>query len=654
MYRRHELSKSEFSGGIDMLHYKLRLIGLITIDSLIVAFSIYMSHFFLNPYAAKFDKVILISSILLLVSHHVFSYFLGLYRRAWRYASIEELFGIIVVVSSSILLVAAVQAVTWGNVYERALIVTWMMHVLLIGGVRFAWRYFNLYQISLKPLFGHERLNQKRTLIIGAGSAGRMLARQLKENTKSGLYPVAFLDDEPSLQKLKVGGLTVEGFTEQMEEIVQSRGIEHIIIAMPSVNRKRIGEIVTLAKKVCKDVQILPMIEDLVLGNISVNQIRDVSIEDLLGREPVKLDTAGIASQIQNQTVLVTGAGGSIGSELCRQLCQFNPSQIILLGHGENSIYSIDMELKSRYKHIEITAVIADVQDRKRIYCVMEKYKPSFVFHAAAHKHVPLMEHNPAEAVKNNIFGTKNVAEAADLAGVNTFVLVSSDKAVNPTNVMGATKRFAEMIIQDLALRSNTRFVAVRFGNVLGSRGSVVPLFQQQIKKGGPVTVTHPEMTRYFMTIPEAARLVIQAGALARGGEIFVLDMGDPVKIVDLAKNLIRLSGFSEDEIKIEFTGIRPGEKMYEELLNENEIYPKQVFPKIFIGKASNQPINICQDFMERFESMTDEEVRTRLLDIANNRVGAGNQVTIPDDTPEENTNKSHSQKAKVLSIANR
>ncbi|WP_017756551.1 polysaccharide biosynthesis protein [Calidifontibacillus oryziterrae] len=604
------------------MHYKYRLLGLITIDSLIVVFSIYMSHFFLNPYRAKFDEVILISSILLLLSHHVFSYFLGLYRRAWRYASLEELFGIIVVVSSSILLVAAVQAMTWGNVYERALIITWMVHVLLIGGVRFAWRYYNLYKISFKPLYGqHKRYNQKRTLIIGAGSAGRMLARQLRENPKSELSPVAFLDDDLSLQKLKISGINVYGLVDQMDEIVSVKGIEHIIIAMPSVNRKRIGEIVTNAKRLCKNVQILPMIEDLVLGNISVNQIRDVSIEDLLGREPVKLDTAGIASQIQDKTILVTGAGGSIGSELCRQLSLFNPSQIILLGHGENSIYNIELELKKTYKHIEYPTVIADVQDRKRIFEVFEKYKPSFVFHAAAHKHVPLMECNPAEAVKNNIFGTRNVAEAADAFGVNTFVLVSSDKAVNPTNVMGSTKRFAEIIIQDLAQKSSTKFVAVRFGNVLGSRGSVVPVFQEQIRRGGPVTVTHPDMTRYFMTIPEASRLVIQAGALARGGEIFVLDMGDPVKIVDLARNLIRLSGFTEEEIKIEFTGIRPGEKMYEELLNESEIYPKQVFPKIFIGKASLVQQQICHDFMERFVEMPEDEIRTTLLDIANNRI---------------------------------
>lgn len=610
------------SGGGNSMLYRFRLLGLISIDSVIVIFSIYLSHFFLNPYATTFDDIILISSILLFVSHHVFSYFLGLYRRAWRYASLEELFGILMVVSSSIVLVAAVQALFLEGIYERALIVTWMVHILLIGGVRFAWRYYNLYKVSLKPIFTkNAHYNQKRTLIIGAGAAGRMLARQLRENEHSELWPIAFLDDDPSLQKLKVSGVAVEGSIDQLENIVSARGIEHIIIAMPSINRKRISQIVTVAKKVCKNVQILPLIEDLVLGNISVKQIRDVSIEDLLGREPVRLDNDGIASQVQGKVVLVTGAGGSIGSELCRQLCQFNPAEIILLGHGENSIYSIELELKAKYKNVSFPTEIADVQDQGRINGVFQKYRPSFVFHAAAHKHVPLMERNPAEAVKNNIFGTKNVAEAADQYGVDTFVLVSSDKAVNPTNVMGATKRFAELVIQDLAQRSTTRYVAVRFGNVLGSRGSVVPIFQKQIKNGGPVTVTDPEMTRYFMTIPEASRLVIQAGALARGGEIFVLDMGEPVKVVDLAKNLIRLSGFTEKEIPIQFTGIRPGEKMYEELLNENEINPKQVFPKIFIGKTANMQHDICQQFMERFVYMTEDEMRTRLLDIANNRV---------------------------------
>src|SRR5699024_4613167 len=311
-------------------------------------------------------------------------------------------------------------------------------------------------------------------------------------------------------------------------------------------------------------VQMLPKIEDLASGRVSVSNLKNVEVEDLLGREPVLLDNAAIQSTITGETVMVTGAGGSIGSEICRQLMQFQPAKILLVGHGEFSIYSIDMELKKMYGHtdIEIVPIIGDVKDKRRMLDIMEQHRPKKVYHAAAHKHVPLMEYNPHEAVKNNVIGTKNVAEAADEFLVDTFVLVSTDKAVNPTNVMGASKRVAEMVVQNMAKSSVTKFVAVRFGNVLGSRGSVIPLFRKQIEAGGPVTVTDPEMTRYFMTIPEASRLVIQAGTLARGGEIFVLDMGEPVKIVDLAKNLIRLSGYAEDEIGIEFSGIRPGEKM--------------------------------------------------------------------------------------------
>lgn len=306
---------------------------------------------------------------------------------------------------------------------------------------------------------------------------------------------------------------------------------------------------------------------------------------------------------------------------------KYKPAKIVLLGHGENSIYNIEMEMRVTYKDtVEITTEIADIQDRHKIFEIMKKHQPYIVYHAAAHKHVPLMERNPEEAVKNNIFGTKNVAEAADTFKVNTFVMVSTDKAVNPTNVMGATKRFAEMLVQHMAsVSTGTRFVAVRFGNVLGSRGSVIPLFKKQIQKGGPVTVTHPDMIRYFMTIPEASRLVIQAGTLARGGELFVLDMGDPVKIVDLAKNLITLSGYSIEEIGIEFTGLRPGEKMYEELLNEGEIHPKQIFPKIHIGKAVLMDQTILRQFMNDFEGISKEEIRERLLDIANNKVNLNN-----------------------------
>jgi FlaA1/EpsC-like NDP-sugar epimerase len=363
------------------------------------------------------------------------------------------------------------------------------------------------------------------------------------------------------------------------------------------------------------------VIEDVLLGKVSVNQFRDVQVEDLLGREPVELDVESISKKLKGKTILVTGAGGSIGSEICRQICKFGPKKIVLLGHGENSIYQIDMELKNLYKNgLELVPVIGDVQDRSRIFDVMSEHRPDVVYHAAAHKHVPLMEYNPREAVKNNVFGTKNVAEAADAFGVKNFVLVSTDKAVNPTNVMGSTKRFAELIIQQLDKQSETKYVAVRFGNVLGSRGSVIPLFKKQIQAGGPVTVTHPEMTRYFMTIPEASRLVLQAGALARGGEIFVLDMGEPVRIVDLARNLIALSGFSIEEIGIQFTGLRPGEKMYEELLNENEIHPEQVFPKIHVGKASGIGDELLNRLVNRLLDMNEKEMHDTLIAVANNR----------------------------------
>ncbi|MBH0230740.1 polysaccharide biosynthesis protein [Halobacillus yeomjeoni] len=572
--------------------YKRRLLLLIAIDSFIVSFSIYMSHFFLNPYVAVFDQIMIVSSITLLVTHHLFSSYFGMYKKKWRYASTDELLGIISVVTLSIITTALIKFISFGMVYERALIITWMLHILLIGGVRFAWQYYRNYGFSITPMFKLSTLketdsNTKKTLIIGAGSAGRMLARQMMNSREIDSNLIGFLDDDFTIHHLTVSGLPVLGSTDEIEKIVTKYGVNHIVIAMPSVEQLKIKAIIQNSKKVVKDVQTLPMIEDIALGNVSVNQIRDVQIEDLLGREPVELDIDSIDSEINGKTIMVTGAGGSIGSEICRQLVKFNPERLLLLGHGENSIYTIHMELSQLDIDTELVTVIADVQDRERIFQVVEQYQPAYIYHAAAHKHVPLMEANPKEAVKNNVIGTKNVAEAADTYGVGKFVLVSTDKAVNPTNVMGATKRVAEMVIQLLNKNSQTEFVAVRFGNVLGSRGSVIPMFKKQIANGGPVTVTHPDMTRYFMTIPEASRLVLQAGALARGGEIFVLDMGEPVKIVDLAKNLIHLSGFTEKEIPIQFSGIRPGEKMYEELLGDKEVHSEPVFPKIFIGKTT-------------------------------------------------------------------
>ncbi|WP_242271412.1 nucleoside-diphosphate sugar epimerase/dehydratase [Bacillus cereus group sp. BfR-BA-01310] len=603
------------------MSYRKRLSLLILLDSFIVLTAVYLSYWFIHPNVLnKIPATVIISSITLLCSHHIFAAIYKLYNKAWEYASVGELIQIFKAITLSIIVTAIVQQIINHDIYVRILAIAWMLHLLLIGGSRFVWRMFRDTYIT-------KATDKKRTLIIGAGSAGTMVVRQLQHNKEADLYPIAFVDDDRNKQKLEIYNVPVVGTTNHIQEIVEDNDIEHIIIAIPSLNRNQINEIFEKCTKTKAKTQIVPMLEDLLDGKVSVNEFRDVQVEDLLGREPIQLDDAGIGEKIAGKTILVTGAGGSIGSEICRQVMKYNPAKIVLLGHGENSIYTIEMEMRVTYKDaVEITTEIADIQDRHKIFEIMKKHQPYIVYHAAAHKHVPLMERNPEEAVKNNIFGTKNVAEAADTFKVNTFVMVSTDKAVNPTNVMGATKRFAEMLVQHMAsVSTGTRFVAVRFGNVLGSRGSVIPLFKKQIQKGGPVTVTHPDMIRYFMTIPEASRLVIQAGTLARGGELFVLDMGDPVKIVDLAKNLITLSGYSVEEIGIEFTGLRPGEKMYEELLNEGEIHPEQIFPKIHIGKAVLMDQAILRQFMNDFEGISKEEIRERLLDIANNKVNLKN-----------------------------
>jgi FlaA1/EpsC-like NDP-sugar epimerase len=585
------------------------------LDSLIVLSAIYIGYFILHPYMSIYTiPTLVLSSITLLVSHHLFAFLYRLYHKAWEYASVGEMVAIIKAVTLSIAVTGIIQLIANGNIYIRVLGITWMLHIIFIGGSRFSWRMY-------RDRYMKSKQTKKRALIIGAGSAGTMLVRQLLKSNDTELEPVAFVDDDPKKQKLQIYGVTVAGETKDIPELVEKHSIDNIIIAIPSLNKHEIQKIYQECSKTKVKTQIMPMIEDIVSGKVSVNQFREVQVEDLLGRDPVELDIQSISKKISGKTILVTGAGGSIGSEICRQVCKFNPKKIVLLGHGENSIYQIDMELRNKYKNdFDIVPVIADVQDRFRIFEVMEEHQPDVVYHAAAHKHVPLMEYNPKEAVKNNVIGTKNVAEAADTFGIGTFVLVSSDKAVNPTNVMGSTKRIAEMVIQNLDKDSKTKFVAVRFGNVLGSRGSVIPLFKKQIQAGGPVTVTHPDMTRYFMTIPEASRLVMQAGALARGGEIFVLDMGEPVKIVDLAKNLIRLSGYTEDEIGISFAGIRPGEKMFEELLGEKEVHGEPVFPKIFIGKSVEVDYGKVSTLIEEYPDYSNVYLHDYVLDLANRK----------------------------------
>lgn len=572
---------------------RLRFFLLIIIDSLIVTFSVFLGYSILEPYFKGYSiELLMLSSIILLISHHIFASIFNLYHRAWEYASVSELISVVKAVTSSIVVtLILVSLITGANPFLRLYFITWMMHLLLIGGSRLFWRVYRKYFIENSG-------EKKPTLVVGAGQGGSMLIRQMLRSNNMGMEPVLAVDDDVNKQKITImERVKVQGYIKDIPELVKKFQINKIIIAIPTLNQKRLNEINETCNIEGIELFKMPDIERVLSGEIEVNQLKKVEVEDLLGRDPVELDMALISKELTNKVILVTGAGGSIGSEICRQVCKFGPVQIILLGHGENSIYLIHQELSENYgDKIELIPVIADVQNKERLSEVMNKYKPYAVYHAAAHKHVPLMEYNPIEAIKNNILGTRNTAESAKAAEVSKFVMISTDKAVNPPNVMGASKRVAEMVIQSLNdENTKTRFVAVRFGNVLGSRGSVIPLFKKQIEAGGPVTVTHPEMTRYFMTIPEASRLVLQAGALAQGGEVFVLDMGKPVKIVDLAKNLIRLSGKVEEEIGIEFSGIRPGEKLFEELLNENEIHPEQVYEKIYRGKVDEIPYEKVQ-----------------------------------------------------------
>lgn len=596
-----------------MMTARKRLMFLIILDSIIVSLSVFFCYSIIFPFF-KGDQLndLLVYSVLLLLSHHLFAYIFNLYHRAWEYASINELIAIVKGVTASIILTSILSLIINGQVFIRLILITWMMHLILIGGSRISWRVLRRHildkDIELIP-----------TLVVGAGRGGNLLIHQMLSTPTMGMKPVVAVDDDMNKKNIELtDGIKVRGTTSDIHSLVTKYDIKRIVIAIPSLDKQKLNDIHKAATETGSEVLIMPNIDDVMAGKLEVSQLKKVEVEDLLGRDPIQLDDAGISEQISGKTILVTGAGGSIGSEICRQVVKYKPERLVILGHGENSIYLINEELKNKLLgSVEIIPVIADVQDKERMFEQIDKYKPDIIYHAAAHKHVPLMEYNPTEAVKNNVIGTKNTAEAALNANVKRFVLVSTDKAVNPPNVMGATKRVAEMVIQALDKDSTTtRFVAVRFGNVLGSRGSVIPKFKQQIEAGGPVTVTHPDMTRYFMTIPEASRLVIQAGALANGGEIFVLDMGEPVRIVDLAKNMIKLSGFLEDDIKIEFSGIRPGEKLFEELLNEDEIHSEQVYPKIYVGKAKNVNLKSIEEIIPVL--LQSNDLKKQLLEFIN------------------------------------
>ena len=508
--------------------------------------------------------------------------FLNLYRSVWSYASIHEV--VLVVVAS--MLSTAFQAL---GLLVFALSVPRSYHVIYFFlmtmttlGTRFSYKGWKALERSLRKPSGHI----VNTMVIGAGEAGSIIIHELKTSRHLNRNVSCIIDDNLSKKGKYLQGVRIAGGREMILDAVRRYQIEEIILAIPSANAKTTREILQICNKTDCKLKVLPGMYQLITEEVSVSKLREVSIEDLLGRDSINIDLDSVAGDVQDKTVLVTGGGGSIGSELCRQIVNYNPKCLIIFDVYENNAYDIQQELKKKYPRLHLEVLIGSVRNTKRIEWVMEHYHPEVVYHAAAHKHVPLMEDSPNEAIKNNVFGTYKTARAADKYGVEKFVLISTDKAVNPTNIMGASKRLCEMIIQTYNRYSKTEYVAVRFGNVLGSNGSVIPLFRKQMEAGGPVTVTHPDIIRYFMTIPEAVSLVLQAGAYAKGGEIFVLDMGEPVKIADLAKNLIRLSGYTLGvDMNIEYTGLRPGEKLYEELLIADEGLQKTKNDLIYIGE---------------------------------------------------------------------
>ena len=506
-----------------------------------------------------------------------------LYHSVWHYASSSELISILGATGSS----AVVQAIGMyllGLPIPRSYPIFYFAFLtLFIFCTRFFYRILQVFQNQQRKL---GRKNVENVMIVGAGEATEILLREFQNSRFLTQNIVCLVDDNPYKKGKSMRGITIAGDRNDIPALVDKYNVQVIIISIPSASRKTISELVNICKETSCQIQVLPGLYQMVQGEVSVSKLRPVEIEDLLGREPIHIQNEEVMGYVENKTILVTGGGGSIGSELCRQIAAHHPKKLIIFDIYENNAYDIQLELKRKYPELDLETLIGSVRNTNRINGIMEKYRPDIVYHAAAHKHVPLMEDSPNEAIKNNVFGTYKTACAADKYGVKRFILISTDKAVNPTNIMGASKRLCEMVIQTLNNRSETEFVAVRFGNVLGSNGSVIPLFKKQIEAGGPVTVTHPEIIRYFMTIPEAVSLVLQAGAQAKGGEIFVLDMGEPVKIADLAYNMIKLSGFIPNEdIQIEYTGLRPGEKLYEELLMSEEGLQSTENKLIHIGK---------------------------------------------------------------------
>ncbi|CZQ94123.1 polysaccharide biosynthesis protein [Trichococcus ilyis] len=594
-----------------------KMIVLIFADILCITLAALLAYWLLENYIALPDGYYYVMVGITCVIYLFLGTFRHMFSNMPHYTDIHDIVINVQILSVAFLLSAVVSTGIFDLVSRRYILLTYLFSLFFIPGLRVAWRMFRERNEDLTRQNISDGRGKVRTLLVGAGEGGRLFISSLMHRPNE-IEIVGIVDRDDKKRNYRLMGIPVLGREEDIPRLVAELEIDQVTIAIPSLKPKEMERILDYCNQVGVTVNQMPKIEDVMTGKLSVSRLRDIDVVDLLSREEVELNKELISENLKGKDILISGAGGSIGSEICRQVAKFEPRSIILLGHGENSIYLIHRELSLLYgKTIDIVPVIADVQDRKLIFEVMAHYRPEYVFHAAAHKHIPMMEWNPREAIKNNIYGTKNMAEAAKAAGVKSFVMISSDKAVRPTNVMGSTKRIAEMIVTALNEPGKTKFAAVRFGNVLGSRGSVIPVFKEQIEKGGPVTVTDFRMIRYFMTIPEASRLVIQAGVLANGGEIFILDMGEPVKIVDLAKKMIKLSGYTEGDIPIVETGIRPGEKLYEELLADESMLDSKAHEKIFVGKASTYKLEDTLAFADELVQLPVGEIRQNLIDYA-------------------------------------
>ncbi|MGO3731994.1 MAG: polysaccharide biosynthesis protein [Vagococcus sp.] len=590
------------------MNRKEKVLTLLIVDSGIILVSSLLTNIYLQSVTSHVsNRYMLFATILQWGLYIVGGFAFNVFNRINRFTSINALVSIFLATTLSSAIVLMVMTITRGSrTNQLSIILTYFLTLLLIISSRVIWRGIVEHHARFT---GGTDAHVKNALIIGAGAGGEMLYSAIKNNTdRTQLNIKGFVDDDINKKRTVLDGKRVLGSIEDLPKLVLDYNIQVLTVAIPSMTAEQVERLLDITNPLSVEINSIPSIEELATGRVSVSKLREIDVVDLLGRDEVKLDMRLIQKQITNEVIMITGAGGSIGSEICRQVMMFSPKKLLLLGHGENSIYLIERELNQKFadKNTEIVPVIADIRDYQRLDEVMKQHQPKIIYHAAAHKHVPLMQCNPTEALKNNIYGTKNVAEAALANHVKSFVMISTDKAVNPPNVMGATKRISEMIVTGLNKKGDTKFSAVRFGNVLGSRGSVVPVFKEQVACGGPLTVTDFRMTRYFMTIPEASRLVIQSGALAKGGEIFILDMGEPVKIYDLAKKIIKLSGYTEQDIEVIETGIRPGEKLYEELLVDKERSKEQVHDKIFVGTVNG----FCyDDVIEKVKSLPDNEV---------------------------------------------